>query len=290
VVSYKSMVRQASSARGVLASAPGHLKFEWIRGASGRYYTKSHNVQGLPDSFRECFLPDSEDSVFVLFDYKATELYLNAIEAGQEDLARAIESGKDPHRWIYAKMMGISEEEVTDEQRKIGKTINYAIQYGASPFTVAGDLGTSEEHARELMSLYWEALPKIKVMRSRLVAEAHRTGKTKTVFGGMERSLENIHGDGEEMKSDERRALNTAFQGSAADLTKLGMVNLHKAGYKVRFQVHDSILVEIPRATYKQAIEECKSILEIVWRGYTFRVDTKVSNHFPTRDSGKELN
>ncbi|MGB9608375.1 MAG: DNA polymerase, partial [bacterium] len=168
------------------------------------------------------------------------------------------------HSLTASSLFGVPLEEVTEELRRRGKTVNFGIVYGISEFGLAKELGISEESAREYIEQYFKKFPKVKEYIDRTVEEAREKGYVRTIFG-RKRPLPELSSSNRMVREfGKRAAINAPVQGSAADLIKLAMIKIHRRlkreGLPARLllQVHDELLIE----TRKDIREYVKEILK----------------------------
>ena len=191
---------------------------------------------------------------FVVADYSQIELRLMAHMSGDELLVQAFEQGGDIHRQTAAVTFDVSVDEVTPEMRAQAKTINFATIYGQGPFALGKQLGISNAEAKEFITQYFERFAGVGAYLDLQVDLARKQGYVETLFG-RRRYITEIKSKNFNVRSfGERTAQNTPLQGSAADLIKLAMRNIHQQladeGLAARLilQVHDELVLEAPEA------------------------------------------
>jgi DNA polymerase-1 len=235
-----------------------HTSFHQTGTATGRLSSKDPNLQNIPIKdeegrrIRSAFIP-KQGCVFLSADYAQIELVVLAHLSGDPGLAAAFETGADVHRRTGALIFGVSENEVTGEQRRIAKTINFGVMYGMSAFRLARELGIPRKDADLFIKQYFRRYSKIKEFIEETVKEAEKTGKVKTILG-RERPISAITSKNKtEKMGAERIAVNTPIQGSAADIVKLAMIRLadrlarEALGSRLILQVHDELIFEVPQ-------------------------------------------
>jgi len=239
-----------------------HTSFHQTGTATGRLSSSEPNLQNIPvrtelgRSIRACFVP-RRGCHFLSADYSQIELRMLAHVSNDPALVEAFRSGADVHRNVAAQVAGKKESDVTPEERGRAKTVNFGIIYGVSPAGLAAQTDLSRDEAREFIDAYFTAYPRVKACREEIIASAVETGYVTTVLG-RRRNLPDIKvPDPMRRGGAERMAVNTVFQGSAADLIKLAMIAIHRALASERpdgkpwvsrmiLQIHDELLFEAP--------------------------------------------
>lgn len=232
-----------------------HTSFKQTGTATGRLSSADPNLQNIPirteegRELRKYFIA-APGRVLVDADYSQIELRLLAHISGDSALTEAFHSGADIHTSTAAAVFGISPEEVTKEQRKRAKAVNFGIIYGISDFSLAGDLGIPVKQARAYIASYLASYPEVDAYLKDIVAEARQNGFVTTLFG-RRRYIPELSGhNAVARKFGERVAMNSPIQGSAADIVKLAMLNVTKRikkeglDAKLILQVHDELIVE----------------------------------------------
>ena len=202
---------------------------------------------------RKAFVPSTEDAVLLSSDYSQIELRVLAHISGDEHLIAAFKEGADIHTSTAMRVFGIEKpEDVTPNDRRNAKAVNFGIVYGISDFGLSNNLGISRKKAKEYIDTYFERYPGIKAYMDNVVREAKDKGYVETLFH-RRRELPDINSRNFNVRNfAERTAINSPIQGSAADILKIAMINLDKAlvegGYKTKMllQVHDEIVLEVP--------------------------------------------
>lgn len=227
--------------------------------ATGRISSKDPNLQNIPirdedgRRIRKAFVA-GPGTVFVSADYSQIELVVMAHLAQDPGLAKAFRDGIDVHRLTGSLIFGIAPEDVSPEQRRIAKTINFGVLYGMSAFRLSGELKIPMGQAKGFIDAYFASYPGIHGFMEKMVAECNETGGVRTILGRW-RPIPAIHSaNRNEKQAAERVAVNTPIQGSAADIVKLAMVRLDKrlraegVGARMILQVHDELILEVPKA------------------------------------------
>ncbi len=247
-----------------------HSSFNQALAATGRLSSNNPNLQNIPvrtpegARVREAFIPRDENHVLLAADYSQIELRLIAEISGDEAMLEAFQSGKDIHRATAARVFDVPYEEVTKEQRYRAKTVNFSLIYGAGAHNLSQQLEIKRSEAQELINQYFKRYPGLKSYMDRAVKEARENGYVKTLMG-RRRYLRDIGSRNSVVRGHaERNAINTPIQGSAADMIKIAMVNIHrefsKQGFQSRMilQVHDELVFDV----LKEELETIKPIIE----------------------------
>jgi len=245
-----------------------HGTFNQTITATGRISSTEPNLQNIPirmemgKAIRKVFVP-KDGFVFLDADYSQIELRILAHMSGDEKLIEAYNSSADIHRATAAQVFGVPLDEVTDEQRRNAKAVNFGIIYGMSSFGLSQDLSISRKEAKEYIERYFASYPTIKTFIDGLVSDAKEKGYSLTMYN-RRREIPEIKSSNFMQRSfGERVAMNAPIQGTAADIIKLAMINVYNAlrenNLKSRLilQVHDELLVE----TAENEIETVKQIM-----------------------------
>lgn len=252
-----------------------HTRFDQAVAATGRLSSNDPNMQNIPvrsaegRAIRSAFVAPP-GRILVAADYSQIELRLLAHLSGDEALLEVFRKGEDIHRATAARIFGIDPALVSSEQRRGAKAINFGILYGMGPFALGAQLGVPQSDAKIFIRSYFERFPKIKGCLESIVEEARRKGGTETIFGRF-RPIPGLKDRNFNIRSNaERMALNAPFQGSAADLIKKAMIELHAAllgtfpSANLLLQVHDELLVECDEKDAVPITELVKSTMEAV--------------------------
>ncbi len=247
-----------------------HSSFNQALTSTGRLSSNNPNLQNIPirtergREIRKAFVPVDENHTLLAADYSQIELRLIAEISGDEAMLEAFQNGQDIHAATAARIYGVPIEEVEKRQRYNAKTVNFSIIYGAGAFNLSQNLGIKRAEASELIEQYFEQYKGLKQYMEEVVHEARERGFVTTLHG-RRRYLRDLESRNRVLRSHaERNAINTPVQGSAADLIKLAMINIHrklKAGhYKtlMMLQVHDELVFEVPN----EELEEVSKMIE----------------------------
>jgi DNA polymerase-1 len=234
-----------------------HTNYGQAIAVTGRLSSNDPNLQNIPvrtaegRRIREAFIAPP-GSVIVSADYSQIELRIMAHLSGDKGLLDAFAKGEDVHRATAAEVFSVPREEVTSEQRRYAKVINFGLIYGMSAFGLAGNLGIERSAAASYIDKYFARYPGVKAYMDRTRNDAHERGYVETVFG-RRLWLPDLKG-GNQMRRQgaERAAINAPMQGTAADLIKLAMIAVQgwieaeKLATKLIMQVHDELVLEVP--------------------------------------------
>ncbi|CAM4134230.1 DNA polymerase I [Streptococcus penaeicida] len=249
-----------------------HTRYVQDLTQTGRLSSIDPNLQNIPIRMeqgrliRKAFTASTQDSLLLSSDYSQIELRVLAHISGDDHLIAAFNENADIHTSTAMRVFGIDkEEDVTANDRRNAKAVNFGIVYGISDFGLSNNLGISRKQAREYIDTYFERYPGIKNYMDSIVREAKDKGYVETLFK-RRRELPDINSRNFNVRSfAERTAINSPIQGSAADILKIAMINLDKAlengAFKAQMllQVHDEIVLEVPKDeldAVKQLVKE----------------------------------
>jgi DNA polymerase-1 len=252
-----------------------HTDYMQTVAATGRLSSNNPNLQNIPIRtergrlIRKAFIARDENYTLVSADYSQIELRIIAALSGEENMIRAFQNNEDIHRSTAAKVFNVPLEEVTKEQRSNAKTVNFGIIYGVSAFGLSNQTSLSRKESAELIDAYYATYPKLKSYMSNQVDFARENGYVQTVLG-RRRYLKDINSANMMVKSGaERNAVNAPIQGSAADIIKIAMINIHKklneknpdgSGWKSKMllQVHDELVFDV----HNSELEKIKPMIK----------------------------
>ncbi len=234
-----------------------HTDYMQTVAATGRLSSNNPNLQNIPIRsekgrlIRKAFIARDENYTIVSADYSQIELRIIAALSGEENMIKAFQNNEDIHKSTAAKVFNVPLEEVTKEQRSNAKTVNFGIIYGVSAFGLSNQTSLSRKEAAELIDAYYQTYPKLKAYMQDQVDFARENGYVQTVLG-RRRYLKDINSANMMVKSGaERNAVNAPIQGSAADIIKIAMINIHKKltsenwKSKMLLQVHDELVFDV---------------------------------------------
>lgn len=236
-----------------------HTHYAQAVAVTGRLSSNDPNLQNIPirtvegRRVREAFIAPA-GSVIASADYSQIELRIMAHISGDEALLRAFTDGLDVHRATAAEVFGVALDQVSSEQRRYAKVINFGLIYGMSSFGLARNLGIETKAAAAYIDKYFQRYPGVKNYMDQTVVFAQEHHYVETVFGRRLYLSEINGGNGPRKKAAERQAINAPMQGTAADLIKLSMNKVQqvlddeKRATKMIMQVHDELVFEVPEA------------------------------------------
>jgi DNA polymerase-1 len=253
----------------------GRLHTHYIQtgAATGRLASKDPNLQNIPvreesgRHIRKAFVPES-GFTFLSADYSQIELVVLAHLSKDPMLQQAFRENRDIHRQTAAILFALPEEEVSAEQRRIGKTINFGVIYGMSAFRLSRDLRIPRREADEFIQRYFQRYAGVERFIKHTIKQAEERGFVETIMG-RRRPLRRINSRNRtEKMAAERVAVNSPIQGSAADIVKQAMIDVSrtfaekKMVSRLLLQVHDELIFEVPAAELEQAQEVVKQSME----------------------------
>ena len=297
IIEYRSMAKLKSTYTDKLPLQinPGtgrvHTSYHQAVAATGRLSSTDPNLQNIPirsaegRRIRQAFIAPP-GQVLVAADYSQIELRIMAHLSGDESLLKAFAADQDIHQATAAEVLGISLEQVSSEQRRSAKAINFGLIYGMSAFGLAKQLGVERGEAQRYIDLYFARYPGVKQYMERTRTQAHELGYVETVFG-RRLYLPDINSRNASLRQyAERSAINAPMQGTAADIIKLAMINvdrwLQESGFPARLimQVHDELVFEVAANSTAELIHEVRQ-----------RMSTAASLHVPLKvDIGRGAN
>ncbi|WP_027213025.1 DNA polymerase I [Burkholderia sp. WSM2232] len=234
-----------------------HTNYAQAVAVTGRLASNDPNLQNIPvrtgegRRIREAFIAPPGHKL-VSADYSQIELRIMAHISGDESLLRAFSQGEDIHRATAAEIFGVTPLEVSNDQRRVAKVINFGLIYGMSSFGLASNLGITRDAAKLYIDRYFARYPGVARYMDETRLSAKAKGYVETVFGRRLWLPEINGGNGPRRQAAERAAINAPMQGTAADLIKLSMIAVQKwieesnIGTRMIMQVHDELILEVP--------------------------------------------
>ena len=236
-----------------------HTTFAQTIAATGRLSSNNPNLQNIPirtkrgREIRKAFIPKDDDHQILSADYSQVELRIIAHITGDNGMAEAFAKGEDIHASTAAKVFGVALADVTSEMRRKAKAVNFGLAYGQSAFGLSQTLAIPRSEAKEIIDNYFEQFPGIKDYMAETKEFARENGYIETILG-RRRYLRDINSRNWTVRAQaERNAINSPIQGSAADLIKVAMINIHKQfrsqnlKSQMILQVHDELVFEAHR-------------------------------------------
>jgi len=252
-----------------------HTTYSQTTAVTGRLASNDPNLQNIPirtpagRRIREAFIAPSGAKILSA-DYSQIELRIMAHLSGDENLKRAFAQGDDVHRATVVEVFGVPLKEITDDQRRAAKVINFGLIYGMSAFGVAQNLSIDRGTAQVYMETYFARYPGVKRFMDRTREQARTQGYVETVFGRRLWLPEIRSGSPARRQAAERAAINAPMQGTAADLIKLAMVAVQKWLDESKLkallimQVHDELVLEVPNEELPVVKEKVRELMQSV--------------------------
>ena len=270
-----------------------HTSFNQTVAATGRLSSTEPNLQNIPirtevgRRIRRAFIPGDEGHLILDADYSQIELRIMAHLSGDRTLRDSFTAGEDVHARTAALVFKVPQAEVTPEQRRRAKEVNFGIMYGMGAYGLASRLGLTNEEAEQFIQAYFASYPGVQEYMLRTVREARQNGYVTTLLG-RRRMIPEIASDNRRVREfAERTAINTPIQGSAADLIKVAMIRIQKrleeekSAARMIMQVHDELVFEVPRADAEALREMVRIEMEGAIRlDVPIRVETGVAGNW----------
>jgi len=247
-----------------------HTSYNQAIAATGRLSSINPNLQNIPirttngREIRKAFIPSDKNHVFLSADYSQIELRIMAALSEDKEMLTAFSEGKDIHSITASKIYQVPEDKVDADMRRKAKTANFGIIYGISAFGLSQRLNIPRTEAKKLIDGYFESFPKIKEYMDKQIKLARNNGFVQTIKG-RRRYLKDINSANSVVRGmAERNAINAPIQGSAADIIKIAMINIHRKieiknlKSKMILQVHDELNFDV----FKPELEEVQKIVK----------------------------
>jgi DNA polymerase-1 len=238
-----------------------HTSFNQTVTATGRLSSSDPNLQNIPirteegRQVRRAFVPGQTGWLLLAADYSQIELRMLAHYSGDPQLVRAFAEDRDIHTFVAHQIYGVPETEVTADQRRVAKIVNFSLIYGKTAYGLSRDLGLSVTEAEQFIDGYFDRYRGVRTFTADVLARAKRDGYVTTILG-RRRYIEGIDQmDPKRLNFPERTAINTVIQGSAADLIKVAMNRIwrraerEKRPSRLLIQIHDELIFETPEAS-----------------------------------------
>ena len=234
-----------------------HTTFQQTTTATGRLSSTDPNLQNIPvrteegRKIRDCFIAAEPFTELLTADYSQIEMRIMAHLSQDVGLTEAFKSGEDLHNTVASRVFGVKTTEVDPEMRRQIKAMSYGLAYGLSAFGLSQQLDLSPNEAATLMGHYFERFGGIRDYLKNVVEEARKVGYTETILGRRRYLPDLLSENRQRRETAERMALNAPIQGSAADIIKVAMLNVHTAMLKAQvksrllLQVHDELIIEL---------------------------------------------
>ncbi|MNE05047.1 DNA polymerase I [compost metagenome] len=247
-----------------------HTDYMQTVAATGRLSSNNPNLQNIPirtergRQIRKAFIARDENYTIVSADYSQIELRVIAALSGEENMIKAFQHHEDIHKSTASKVFNVPLEEVTREQRSHAKTVNFGIIYGVSAFGLSNQTSLSRSESAALIEAYYQTYPRLKSYIQEQIEGAREKGFVQTILG-RRRYLKDINSANAVVRgAAERNAVNAPIQGSAADIIKIAMINIHKKltsenwKSKMLLQVHDELVFDV----HNSELEKIKPIIK----------------------------
>jgi DNA polymerase-1 len=251
-----------------------HSSFNQTIAATGRLSSNNPNLQNIPirteegRQVRKAFIPRDEEHLLLAADYSQIELRLIAHMSGDEAMIEAFQAGHDIHAATAARVYEVPLDQVSSDQRRNAKTVNFSIIYGAGAVNLSRQLQIPRKEAAELIEAYFAQYRGLKQYMDETVAFARAQGYVETLLG-RRRYLRDINSKSSlERSNAERMAINTPIQGTAADMIKIAMVHIHHAlrehGFRSRMimQVHDELVFDMYRPEEEKLVPLIEDLMK----------------------------
>ncbi|MFN3781428.1 MAG: DNA polymerase I, partial [Candidatus Kapaibacteriota bacterium] len=244
-----------------------HTTFNQTITSTGRLSSTEPNLQNIPirsefgKEIRKAFVPQRSDWLMLSADYSQIELRIIAYISQDENLIEAFKKGLDIHSATASLLFNKPLDQIDASMRRIAKTVNFGILYGLGPYGLSQRLGIPQSEAKSIIENYLSKYPGIKKYVEETIASTQRKGYAETLCG-RRRYFPNINSQNKNLRSaDERAAINLPIQGTAADMMKIAMINIHRKFRHYKFssmmilQIHDELLFEVPTSEVENVKE-----------------------------------
>jgi len=251
-----------------------HTEYLQTVASTGRLSSINPNLQNIPirtkrgREVRKAFIPKDENYFLLAADYSQIELRIIASMSGEKNMIKAFNNNEDIHSSTASIVFDIPVNEVTKTQRSNAKTVNFGIIYGVSAFGLSNQTDLSRSESKELIETYYHKYPNLKKFISDQIAYARNNGYVKTLIG-RKRYLKDINSSNGLVRSGaERNAVNAPIQGTAADIIKIAMINIHNRlskenlSSKMLLQVHDELVFDVYKPEIRETILVIKEEME----------------------------
>lgn len=251
-----------------------HTSYNQTIASTGRLSSTDPNLQNIPirtelgKEIRKAFVPADKNHIILSADYSQIELRIMASICGDENLTHAFSNNEDIHRRTAALIFNVDPKDVNPDMRRKAKEVNFGILYGLGPFGLKSRLGITQTEAKAIIDNYFNSFKKVRNFMTDSVKKAQKKGFAETLTG-RRRFLKNINSNNRIIRQfEERVAINMPIQGTAADMIKLAMINIHKALEKNKFkskmvlQVHDELVFDAHKNEIDYLIPLVKQLME----------------------------
>ncbi len=274
-----SLVKMVNPSTGRL-----HTSYNQTVAATGRLSSSNPNLQNIPvrgeegREIRKGFISDN-GHLLVSADYSQIELRVFAHYSDDDAFMKSFKQEEDIHTRTAAEILGVKAHSVTPDMRRVAKAVNFGIIYGMGPKKLSEELGIDLNTAKNYIATYYKTYQGVAKYREKMIERARKDGYVTTLFNRRRYLPDILHGNGVIRAEAERMAVNTPIQGTAADLIKKAMINIHqkltRKGFrsKMLLQVHDELVFEVPEEEVKTVVPMIRAEMEGV---YELKVPLKV--------------
>lgn len=293
ILSYRTLTKLKSTYVDALpllvnpATKRLHTSLNQTVAATGRLSSTEPNLQNIPVKgdyglrIREAFIAPTGHHLLCA-DYSQVEPRILAHLSQDPRLLQVFEKGEDIHMATAMEIFNLPAEQVTREMRRAAKSVVFGIVYGISPFGLASNIGVPQADAKKYIETFFEKFAAVRALMERNIEDGKTKGYTTTILGRRRPIPELQSGDPSQRGVGERMAVNSPIQGSAADLIKLAMINVHRRVQaelprcKMILQVHDELIFEVPDSELEQAKQLVKQEMEATGKALGLSVPLKV--------------
>jgi len=269
-----------------------HTSFNQTGTDTGRLSSSEPNLQNIPIRtpegrlIRQCFVPE-DGNLILSADYSQIELRVLAHLSGDRNFIDAFKKGEDIHKSTASRVFGVPISKVTGEQRNKAKIVNFRIIYGTSAYGLSKEINIGVDEAQKILDSYFEQHPAVRDFLDLIIKVSQERGCVRTLFGRCRQLPELFAGDQRQRDFGRRAAINSPMQGSAADIMKLAMINVHKLikekypKVKMILQVHDELVFEVPKDQAEKLQKDVRQAMEsVVELMVPLVVDSKVGRNW----------
>jgi len=270
-----------------------HTSFHQTGTATGRLSSSDPNLQNLPTrqeegkEIRKAIVPQQNGWKIISADYSQIELRVLAHLSGDQKLIEAFQKEEDIHVFTASRIFQVQEDKVTPQMRAVGKMVNFSVIYGVSAYGLSQRTGLPYEQAQRFINEYFSLYPSVREYFAKIIAYAKTYGHVRTMFGRKREVPQLRSKDATVRQEGERIAVNTPIQGTAADIMKLAMIDLHnkmkqkKMSSKMMLQVHDELVFEVPDEEAEDILQMIKQSMEgVVKLSVPLKIDITVSENW----------
>ncbi|MBP9853910.1 MAG: DNA polymerase I [Candidatus Omnitrophica bacterium] len=269
-----------------------HAEFNQVGAETGRLSSRNPNLQNIPirselgKQVRKAIIP-SEGRILLAADYSQIELRILAHLSGDESLAEAFNNDHDIHNYTASLIFDVDQSEIDYSRRDTAKRVNFGIVYGMSGFGLSKDLGISQKEANDFITRYFNRYPKVKIFMDQQIEYCQKNGYVLTLLN-RRRYIPDINSKNNAVRQfAERQAINTPVQGSAADLMKLAMINVHQEIEKQKLKsamsitVHDELVFDLVPKEQEKMFKLVKDTMEqTIKLNVPVKVDLKIGKNW----------